>query len=244
MELVNKPILLWFVLIYFAAIIAIGFVYSKKATTAVDFILAGKGLGPIILGGTLLATWCGSGTVTGGGNSLAFNNGFWMGALYGVPSVIGILLLFPMSKKIKQMDKYTIAEILGSRYGEGARVLAAFIVIIAYLGILSYQYRGLAYVLNVTTGLSLEVGVIVSAFVMMILALMGGLWSVAPTDAASAIMMTIGLVLATVFSLKAGGGVSNIAANLPATHMTFSGGLSPLQIAGYWIPTLFLVLGD
>lgn len=67
-ELVAKPSLLIFVIMYFVLLIGIGIYYSKKIKedNAEDFVLAGKGLGPIVLMGTFLATYVGNGTISGG----------------------------------------------------------------------------------------------------------------------------------------------------------------------------------
>ncbi|MFZ5754446.1 MAG: sodium:solute symporter family protein, partial [Bacillota bacterium] len=70
MALSHNPSLLWYVVGYGLVMVIIGFIYSKKIHTSEDFILAGRSLGPLVLMGTLIATWCGSGTVTGGPNSL------------------------------------------------------------------------------------------------------------------------------------------------------------------------------
>lgn len=66
MELTNQPMLIWFVVGYGIFMLLLGVYYSKKINTSDDFMLAGKSLGPIVLMGTLLATWVGSGSVTGG----------------------------------------------------------------------------------------------------------------------------------------------------------------------------------
>ena len=66
MELTPNPALLWFVITYGVIMVILGIWFSRRIKTSDDFILAGRSLGPIILAGTLLATFTGSGTVTGG----------------------------------------------------------------------------------------------------------------------------------------------------------------------------------
>ena len=61
------PGLLWYVVGYIALMIVLGIIWSRAVHNADDFILAGRSLGSVVLMGTMLATWCGSGTVTGGG---------------------------------------------------------------------------------------------------------------------------------------------------------------------------------
>lgn len=239
----TEPILIWFVIGYGVLMVALGFVYSKKVESNEDFILAGKSLGPVVLMGTLLATWVGSGSVTGGQNSLAYSFGLWPAVGYAIPSIIGIGTIFIISSKVRNYGKYTVAEILEMKYGKVASYFAAVIIILAFVGIVSYQYQGLGYVLHVSTGISVELGTIIAAVIIILLATMGGLMSVAPTDALSAFLITIALIVAVPVAI-AGGGWDTILSNVPKTHLKPMGTLTFVQILGFYIPMLFLLLGD
>jgi len=243
-EVTHNPSLLWYVVSYGVIMVIIGVVYSQKISTSDDFILAGRSLGSVVLMGTLLATWCGSGTITGGGNSLAYNFGLWPGVLFSVPSILGIITLYFIAPKIRDFGKYTIAEILETKYGESAKILAGIIIVLAYVGIVSYQFTGLGFVLNVTTGIPADVGTIIAAALIIFLATIGGLMSVAPTDALSAFVMLLGLIIAVPFALNAVGGWDNVVSSVPPDHLKLLGKLTPLQLLGYYIPLLFLLLGD
>src|SRR5699024_5929231 len=150
-EFVSQPILICFVIGYGIFMLILGVVYSNKISTSEDFILAVNSLGPIVLMGTLLATWVGSGSVTGGQNSLAYSFGIWPALMSTVPSLIGIGTIYLISSKIKHYGKYTVAEILEVKYGRWASVLAALIIILAFVGIVSYQFQGLGFILNIST---------------------------------------------------------------------------------------------
>lgn len=238
-----EPILIWFVIGYGVLMVALGFVYSKKVESNEDFILAGKSLGPVVLMGTLLATWVGSGSVTGGQNSLAYSFGLWPAVGYAIPSIIGIGTIFIISSKVRNYGKYTVAEILEMKYGKVASYFAAVIIILAFVGIVSYQYQGLGYVLHVSTGISVELGTIIAAVIIILLATMGGLMSVAPTDALSAFLITIALIIAVPVAIAVGGW-DTILSNVPKTHLKPMGTLTFVQILGFYIPMLFLLLGD
>lgn len=244
MEFANQPTLIWFVIGYGIFMLILGVVYSKKISSSEDFILAGKSLGPVVLMGTLLATWVGSGSVTGGQNSLAYSFGLWPALMSTLPSLIGIGTIFLISSKIKHYGKYTVAEILEVKYGRWASLLAALIIILAFVGIVSYQYQGLGFILNISTGVSVEMGTIIAAAIIIFLACVGGLMSVAPTDAASAFLVIIGLIIALPIALSIGGGWGEITSNVPESHMSLTGSLSFIQLMGYYLPTLFLLLGD
>jgi len=244
MKLINNPNLLWYVIIYGIVMVVMGIIYSKKIKNSDDFILAGRGLGPLILMGTLIATWCGSGTITGGPASMAYKFGFWPSLLFVIPSLIGISILYIIGNKIRAYGKYTVAEILETKYGSFARTLAGIIIALAFVGIVSYQFKGIGFVLNITTGLSVDLGTIIGAFLIIFLATIGGLMSVAPTDALSAFLVIFGLLIAIPAVLTAGGGWSNICANVPPEHLTVTGPLNWVQMIGFYLPLLMLLLGD
>ncbi|MBN8209629.1 sodium:solute symporter family protein [Bacillus sp. NTK071] len=244
MEITHNPNLLWFVIAYGILMVGLGIYFSKKVSNSEDFILAGKGLGALVLTGTLLATWTGSGSISGGETSMAYSYGIIPAFLMAIPTIVGILVLYIIAPRIRAFGKYTVSSILEEKYGSFARMLAGIIIILAYVGIVSYQMKGFGFILNLTTGISVETGTIIGAALIIFLATIGGLRSVAPTDAISAILMVLGLAitLPTIFVIA--GGWDNILANVPEDHLTFSGQLSNIQLLGYLLPSLFLLLAD
>jgi len=245
MAITPNPTLLWFVIVYCLIMVILGIWYSRRITNSDDFILAGRSLGPIVLTGTLLATFVGSGTVTGGVNSLAYSYGFWVAGVAPILiSFFGLGILYLIAPKIRDYGKYTISQILESQYGQVARVISAVIVILAYVGMVAYQFKGFAFVLNVTTEIPVDVGTIISAILIIFLAVIGGLMAVARTDTISAFFVVLGLIVAIPSVLIAGGGWDSIVSNLPQENLTMTGNLSTFEILGFMLPYLFLMLGD
>jgi len=244
MTVTPNPALLWFVIGYGLIMVVLGIWFSRRIKNSDDFILAGKSLGPFVLAGTLLATFTGSGSVTGGSNSLGYSYGFWPANLLAPGLIFAFVVLYFIAPRIRRFGKYTVSQILEAQYGQGAKVLSAVIIILAYIGIVSYQFKGLAFVLKVTTGIPVATGTIISAVLIIFLAVIGGLMAVAPTDALSAFLMLVGLIIAIPAVLIAGGGWAQIASNLPPENLTATGSLTGFQMIGFLIPILFLMLGD
>ncbi|WP_404450722.1 sodium:solute symporter family protein [Virgibacillus necropolis] len=244
MEITHNPTLLWFVAGYGIIMVIMGIYYSKKVSSSEDFILAGKGLGTIVLTGTLLATWTGSGSISGGETSMAFSYGIIPALLMMIPTLVGIGILYLIAPKIREFGKYTVSGILEAKYGSTARMIASIIIILAFVGIVSYQMTGIGFILNLTTGMSVETGTIIGTVLIIFLATIGGLKSVAPTDALSAFLAIAALfiTLPTIFVIA--GGWDEITANVPAEHLTVTSTLSNVQLLGFLLPSLFLLLGD
>lgn len=216
---------------------------KRRVRTGDEFMLAGQSLPLWVMMGTLLATWVGSGTVVGGA-AFTYQHGPLATIFFyaGVP--IGILILyFFLADKVRTLSTYTIPEVLERRYGAAARVLGAVCILLAYVGITSYQFIGGGYILHLTTGISVNDGSALTAVFIIFLAMTGGLFSVAYTDAFSAILIVVALALGLPFAVGHAGGI-HWYHNLPATTRTVTGGLSVPQALGYFLPLLMLILGE
>ena len=231
------------VIAYIVLMVGIGLYMSKtRVHNDEDFIVAGKSLPFLILMGTMLATWCGSGNVIGQANFI-YQHGAWAGILWGIGEPIGMLAVFFLAAKIRSMSDYTIPQIMEKRYGRLARILTGICIVMAYVGIASYQFKGGGYVLNLILGVPVETGTIITAVLVIVLTISGGMFSVAYTDALSAGLITFALLAAVPFVTDAAGGL-DFFSKIEATKMTIAGGLNIPQLIGYIFPVLFLVLGE
>ncbi|MBC8401839.1 MAG: sodium:solute symporter family protein [Candidatus Marinimicrobia bacterium] len=242
------------IMVYLFSLIGVGVYKSTKVKTQSDFAVAGRKLTPWILVGTMLATWIGTGSILGNAGK-TYETG--MAALIlPIGGTLGILILTRIAGRVRSFGKYTVPEILGVRYGQSARLLSVIALVMAYLVIVSYQYNAGGAVIetvlrNPETGLSLidaQTATIVAAIFIIAYTMLAGLISVAYTDVANGIIMTISLFIAfPILWIKAGGWsgmeASFLAMDKPQ-HMQFFGVYSGLDILNFCLPPFLLVLGD
>ena len=107
-------------------------VARKKVKTSDDMVTGGHRIPFIILVGTLLATWCGGGGITGSA-SVVYTGGPWVGLITFAAPPIGIILLYFIAGKVRKSNKVTVPEIMGARYGKAASIIAALCVMLAYV---------------------------------------------------------------------------------------------------------------
>lgn len=247
LQVQTTPHLLTYVVLYFAVMLGIGAWASKKVKSSEDYALAGRSLGPFVLMGTLLATSVGSGTVTGGGNSLAYNYGWWAGVQWAIPYVVFCIIYLCCYRQIRKSNCYTVPQILQQKYGPETRILGSFINLLGMAGIISSQYKGFGYVLNITMGVDNKTATMIATLIIILLSVTGGLISVAWTDAISAFMILACCVVALPFVLSAGGGWETITAKAAAINpdkLTFFGGRNLLIWVGGFLPLILLETGD
>lgn len=231
---------------YIVLMIAIGawFTRSKAVSDGDDFALAGRSLPAPVLTGTLLATFVGSGSIIGGANFI-YGHGPLAGLIFFGGTFLGIICLYFLATKVRRMSHYTIPQLLEARFGKAVRVISTVIVLVAYIGITAYQFTGAGYIFSLITPLSTVQGTIVAAVLITFLAMGGGLKSVAWTDFISAILVAIALLASVyyVFVYDVGGFGSYVNQLDPALR-SITGGLTPIQMLGFFLPLFLLILGD
>lgn len=231
--------------VYLAVMVGIGayFARASKVKTGDDFIFAGRRLPRIVLIGTLLATWVGSGTIIGGAN-FAYTYGPLAGIVFFAGTPVGIIVLYFAASKVRALSRYTVPELLEVRFGLTARMIGAVVIVLAYVGITAYQFIGGGYIISLVTPLSPTQATILMAVVVTFLAAGGGLFSVAWTDFLSAVLVLFSLLVSVPIVLAAAGGPGEYFSLLSPEAQTVSGGLSPVQLLGFFLPLFLLILAD
>lgn len=241
----TNPIIISCIIAYIVAMAVIGlYLTHKKVKKSDDFAVANRSLPTVVLIGTLLATWCGAGGITGTAN-LIWSNGPLFGILAFMGAPIGMILLYLVSGRVRQATTYTIPELFEIRYGTAARAIATVCIVLGYVGILSSQFMAAGNIINTVTGMDTGTATIICGLLMVLLAVSGGMVSVAYTDAISAFIIVGGFLFSLPFLCShIDGGFFGMLTSLPEGKNTFSGGLNTIQAIGYIVPTFFLILGD
>jgi len=135
----------------------------------------------------------------------------------------------------------TNAELIGARFGNKARLLASIIVILAETAIVGYNIKGTGWVINVTTGLNVEIATIIAAIFIIAFTVIAGYLSVAYTDLIQGIVITIAIIVALPFVLKAVGGWEAVKAVIPSENLNPLKSFSLYEMLKTGLPTLVLV---
>ncbi len=232
--------------VYLLALVIYGLVIAhKKVKTADDMVTGGHRIPFIILVGSLLATWCGGGGITGSAG-VVYSGGPWVGAITFAAPPIGIILLYFIAGKVRKSNKVTVPEIMEARYGKAASIISALCVMLAYVGVLATQLKAAADILVLlcsSSGVELSHGLALTicTVVIVVITVGGGLVSVAYSDAISALIMIGGFFLAIPFLISV---ANSQGLTLPEAKTTITGGMSGVEILGYFLPSLALMLGD
>lgn len=232
------------ILIYLIILFSLGIYLTRRVKSQDDFMVAGRKLTAPVLVGTLLATWIGSGDIFSVAD-LSYHHGY--SSLIGsAGGWVGIIVVYFIAGRVREFGQYTVPDILEVRYNQWARLLGTITTIIAYITIVSYQFRGGGWVLNIISDGRIPVGeaMLIVAFFVIAYTLMAGMVSVAYLDVINGILILTGVFVAIPFLIRHTGGLETIAANVTPRQHAFLGNMTWVQALGYFVPTLLLALGN
>jgi len=215
-----------------------------KVKTKADYLVAGRSLPAFVLIFTLLSSWIGSGSLLGGAEN-AYKHGF--AALWQAGGGwAGLLLIYFIAPRARKFAKYTIPDLLETRYNQTARVLGVVAILLTYTAITSYQFIGGGDILhlifpNVITPI---LGRYILAFFVIIFTMIAGMSSVAYMDLFIGLLATVTMCLSLPALIHHAGGWSAVHTALPETHFQVFGDLSFVQCLELFLPTCLLLLGN
>jgi Na+/proline symporter len=189
--------ILFFIGLFFLALLAIGALTWKGSGSLKSFAVADKTLSFPLLTATIVAMFYGSSAIIGG-VSLAYQLG--LGVLwFMVPFYLGNLALILFLKKIKDSDAYTLPDFLKGFYG--SRVAATAALLLAVLCLVPESIIGAGKILLLFSPLSLELSMVLITSVVVVYTLMGGMRSVVYSDFLQFFLMVAAMFVIVPFAV-------------------------------------------
>ncbi|MDE3739744.1 sodium:solute symporter [Pseudomonas resinovorans] len=213
---------LFVVLLYVAAMLALGWYGMRRAKTREDYLVAGRNLGPGFYLGTMAATVLG-GASTIGTVRLGYVHGlsgFWLCAALGL-GIIGISLF--LAKPLLKLKIYTVTQVLERRYNPTARHASAAIMLVYALMIGATSTIAIGTVMQVLFDMPFWIAILIGGGIVVAYSTIGGMWSLTLTDIVQFLIMTIGLVFILMpMSISDAGGWDALVEKLPASYFSIT----------------------
>ncbi len=232
-----------FVIVYLVVLMGVGALKARSVKNQEDFSLAGRGLSTFVLIGTLLATWIGTGSIFGDAEKTF---GVGMAAfLIPISGAAGIIALYFLAPRIRRFGQFTIQDILEARFGVAARVMGTITLVLAYVIIVSYQYRAGAAVLGyIWPEMSATYATCLVALFVIAYTALAGMYSVAYTDVANGILMAVGILIALPLLFDKAGGIEGVQAALTTQELDTFGTFSLVEILSILLPAFLMLISD
>ena len=196
-----------------------------------DFFVAGRRLSAPLILATVLAANIGAGATVGAAG-LGYRDGlsaWWWNGSAAIGSVFLALFIGPRIWKVaKEHNLYTAGDYLELRYGPAVRAIVTSLIWLGTLSILAGQLIAGAAVLAVVADVPRSTGIALSAVVMTVYFVAGGLLSSAWVNAVQLVVLLGGFAIALPLVIANAGGLSQVLApaGTPPTYdsMAYSQG--------------------
>lgn len=188
--------------VYLLSMLALG-AFGGRVRRLEEFHLAGRALRGVLLTGTLCATIVGA-SATLGMAGLGFSKGL-PGAWWMLSGTVGLLVLAAFfAEKVRATGCSTLPELVGTFYGERARLAASVLVVVSWIGVAAVQIVACGKVLGALFGGSELLFMVASTGVFVLYTAHGGQRSVVRTDLVQFLIIVIGMALLFSEALRAG----------------------------------------
>ena len=240
------PIIVVVLVIYFAAMVFIGFMGRDKASNFEGYLSMGRSAGVLLLMGGAIGGQIGNGFVVGGAEQGAAVG--MAGAAYGIACALSTVLVAVFLNNFIYNGGYmSMADYTRKRYhNEIPGTIYDLSTAISSIGLIAGQIMA-GKALFEALGLSGTVGAIAIAVVVLLYSQLSGLWGAFATSVVQTAVIAVGLIGTTVV-LVAEGAVGEMSAAVEAgtiapSALDFSG-LSAAGFAGMMLPLLLGMVTD
>jgi SSS family solute:Na+ symporter/sodium/proline symporter len=220
---------------------------SRTVKTEEDFMVAGRGVPVYMLVATLVCTWIGSGSLFGtagltfrtGISELWFSSGAW----------VGILIVYLIAARVRRIAQYTLTDLLEKRYSQVAKVLGTIAIIVAYMVIAGYQFKGGGRFISILSegAISPGTGMMIAAALIIGFTMLAGMVSIVSIDIFNGSIMLLAMAVTLPFAVMGHGGVEAVITTIQQTeptHLSIMGGHDFLWVAGIALPTFLLLMSE
>jgi len=215
-----SPVDLAVIILYFVAVIGIGFYLKRFTKTGEDFFLAGREMTAWIAGLSFLAANLGSLELMGWAAS-AYQYGilaahwYWIGAIPAMLFLAIVMIPFYYISKTHSVPGY-----LKLRFDERARALSAVSFGLMTVFMSGINMYSMAKVLQIILGWDIHFSIWVSSITVAAYVVLGGLLSAIFNEVLQFVLIWLGALLVAVIGLIEAGGWSGMVAKIHARFPT------------------------
>jgi len=221
----SEPILLVLGAAYFAMVLGTAIWGSYHTRTEEDFLAAGRSIGPWVGGAVLAATQISAGTFVGTLGRNYLTGVSWVWIWFGVWAGWLTSAIF-VAPKLRRFGALTVADYVGKRFAsEGARTLAAALIIVTYTIYLTAQFQAIGEIGSAIFGISPLVSMTALLASTAFYTGLGGVRSSSYIEFVQTIIMVTSLLLAVPVVVSHAGGLTALG--------EYVGSLEP-RMTGWW----------
>lgn len=205
------------VLFYLLFTLGVGIYKGRGIKSFQDFAIGGNAFSNTALTATITATWLSAASIIGSIERIYKFGIVWLAIFLG--GVLAIYIFRWFTPRIIQFKGcLSVAEILGLWYGKPARVIGGICVVMHSIGMVAAQVAAIGFVFYEFFGIAPEIGIVISAGIVVAYSSFGGIKAVTVTDVIQFAFFMTAIPVIAMIVIDPAGGYEGLYAKLPREH--------------------------
>ena len=206
------------IVIYLAAMVIIGFIFSRRTKNVGDFYLGGRKLGPLVTAMSAessdMSSWLLMG-LPGVAYLAGLAEASWTAIGLAVGTYLNWLIV---AKKLRnysgRINAITLPDFFSTRYkNKGLMGIAALVIVIFFVPYTASGFVACGKLFGTLFGVDYHIAMVIAAIIIVGYTSLGGFNAASTTDFIQSIIMSIALVVVLVFGVYKAGGIGAVAEN-------------------------------
>jgi SSS family transporter len=215
-------LLLWLILLYVGAQIALAMWAGRGAKSDADYLVAGRSLGPFAVAMSVFATWFASESLIATSAEVA-SDGLAGARAEPFAYALGIFAIgFYFAHRLRSGSHITIADFLRARFGPGTEALSALVIALSAITWAAAQLFAFAAIIASASPLDFPTALAGATLLVMIYTLFGGLAGDVLTDMLQGAIMILGICILAGLMIAGFGGFSATLAAAPEVNWSLT----------------------
>lgn len=227
------------IIVYFAFLIAIGFLFQKFNENTSDYFRGGGKMLWWMVGATAFMTQFSAWTFTGA-TARAFTDGWTITILFFANALGYFMNYLFFAAKSRQMRIVTPIEGIRQRYGKINEQVFTWGTIPSSVLSAGIWLNGLAIFATAVFGVKIEYTIIATGLIVLIMSVTGGAWAVVASDFVQMLIVMIITFVSTVVAIFKAGGVGVIMEKGMPEHAVMGTGINYTAIFLAWFICIFV----
>ena len=216
-EFIINNLILLIVVIYMAAMIAIGYFVQRKGAdkSAENYLIANKGVGPLRVGGTVFSTnWCGGVLLGAAGTAYT---GYVVSTIADPWATCLTLVLMAIffCAILRKLKIASLSEMYRLRFGKRGATVATVMCIPSMITWTAANIVALTTIFKLFLDFDPMICAIIAGLIVVLYTYLGGMLAVVYTDNIQAVMIMLGLIILIPTGIAFVGGLDVLTAATP-----------------------------
>ncbi len=234
----------WVVVVFSALVFVSGMSFARTGGNMKSFFAAGGALPWWMSGLSLFMSFFSAGTFVVWG-SIAYSSGWVAITIQWTMAIAGLIIGFLIAPRWRKTGALTAAQFITERLGYKTQRIYTYLFLFISIFTTAFFLYPVAKIVEVSSGIPINLSIVVLGLLILIYTSLGGLWAVIVTDVLQFVVLTAAVLILVPLSFSAIGGIDEFKAGAPGGFFSLVSVEYPWEfIIAFGFYNLFFIAGN